>query len=78
MSSLQVGSQRSAQHGPTPLIFGALLALVVVVAVAYFVAAMSGTPYSPPNTTGVPATYAPGVPATNIPSVVPTVAPRYP
>ena len=78
MSSLQVGSQRSAQHRPTPLIFGALLALALVVAVAYFVAAMSGTQYNPSNTTSVPATYAPGVPATNIPSAVPTVAPRYP
>ena len=73
MSSLNVGSERSTQHSPAPLIFGALLALVLVVAVAYFVAAMGGTQYSPPNSTGAPATYAPGV----LPTSVPT-APRYP
>ncbi len=73
MSSLRVGSQRSTQHGPAPLIYGAVLALVVAAAVAYFVATMGGTQYSPPNTTGAPATYAPGV----LPTSVPT-APRYP
>ncbi len=76
MSSLQVGSRRSApaHHGPTPLIYGVILAVVVMAAVAYFVAAMGGTQYGPPNGTSAPATYAPGVPAP-VPTVVPTMAP---
>ncbi len=79
MSSLQVGSRRSAQpahHGPTPLIYGVLLAIVVMAAVAYFVAAMGGTQYGPPSTTGAPATYAPGLPAP-VPTLAPTAAPPH-
>jgi hypothetical protein len=73
MSSLQVGSRGSAKRGPTGIIYGVLLAVVVVLAVAVFVAAAGGLRYNPPNETGAPATYAPGVLPTNAPTV-----PRYP
>ena len=73
MSSLQVRSRESAERGPTGVIYGVLLAVVVVLAVAVFVAAAGGLRYNPPNETGAPATYAPGV----LPTSAPTV-PRYP
>jgi len=73
MSSLQVGSRGSAERGPTGVIYGVLLAVVVVLAVAVFVAAAGGLRYNAPNETGAPATYAPGVLPTSAPAV-----PRYP
>jgi hypothetical protein len=73
MSSLQVGPRGSVERGPTGVIYGVILAVVVILAVAVFVAAAGGLRYSPPNETGAPATYAPGVLPTSVPSV-----PRYP
>jgi hypothetical protein len=53
--------------------YGVILAVIVVLAVAVFVSAAGGLRYNAPNETSAPATYAPGVLPTSAPA-----APRYP
>jgi hypothetical protein len=73
MSSLHVGSRSSEAGGPATWIYGVILAVIVVLAVAVFVSAAGGLRYNAPHDTGAPATYAPGILPTSAPS-----APRYP
>jgi hypothetical protein len=73
MSSIQVGSRGSAERGPAGVLYGLILAVVVVLAVAVFVAAAGGLRNTAPNQSAAPATNAPGVLPTSVPA-----APHYP